>query len=303
VHTLILETFVGPRPKGMKALHDPDPDRSNNRLSNLRWGTTSDNMRDAIRHDPSRFYVIDEAQVPDIWSRLVAGESGKAIARSLNVNPSVIWRIRRGQSFSHITSKMPGWPLVSESIPVYSEPIRAPQEILDSATELWVPAPDWPAYDISTQGNVLSYWRICRRKNFVDRSLDGRPKTVNYNKRTGYLCLWLTNENGISKHKNIHQLVLSSFAGPQPRGMVACHCDGDRLNNRIANLRWDTPSGNARDMVKHGTSPNMVLSPDDIGEICDLLSSGLSQKAVARMKGVSSATIGRIDRNRSQDLG
>lgn len=49
VHVLVLEAFVGPRPEGMIGLH-ADDNQSNNRVSNLRWGTYSDNNRDAVRN-------------------------------------------------------------------------------------------------------------------------------------------------------------------------------------------------------------------------------------------------------------
>ena len=50
VHSLVLEAFVGPRPRpGMEACHG-DGDSSNDRLSNLRWDTNSANHYDAVRH-------------------------------------------------------------------------------------------------------------------------------------------------------------------------------------------------------------------------------------------------------------
>lgn len=49
VHDLVLETFVGPRPEGMKALHRDD-DSNNNHVSNLYWGTMSDNAVDRVRN-------------------------------------------------------------------------------------------------------------------------------------------------------------------------------------------------------------------------------------------------------------
>lgn len=49
VHQLVLEAFVGPRPDGALALHyDDDP--SNCTLANLRWGTRSENLHDAVRN-------------------------------------------------------------------------------------------------------------------------------------------------------------------------------------------------------------------------------------------------------------
>lgn len=49
VHHLVLEAFVGPRPEGLEALHQDDTP-TNNRLSNLRWGTRSENLRDSVRN-------------------------------------------------------------------------------------------------------------------------------------------------------------------------------------------------------------------------------------------------------------
>jgi len=47
VHTIVLEEFIGPCPKGMEACHFPDPDKTNNSLTNLRWGTSKENKRDS----------------------------------------------------------------------------------------------------------------------------------------------------------------------------------------------------------------------------------------------------------------
>lgn len=57
-------------------------------------------------------------------------------------------------------------------------------------------------------------------------------------------------------HKNyVHRLVLGAFVGPCPEGMECCHNSGDPADNRLANLRWDTHSGNMWDAVGHGTAP------------------------------------------------
>lgn len=49
VHTLVLTTFVGPRPPGQEGRHKDDA-CSNNDLSNLCWGTRSENQQDAVRN-------------------------------------------------------------------------------------------------------------------------------------------------------------------------------------------------------------------------------------------------------------
>lgn len=49
IHVLMLQAFVGPRPRGMYGCHEDDV-RTNNVLSNLRWDTPSSNSRDKVTH-------------------------------------------------------------------------------------------------------------------------------------------------------------------------------------------------------------------------------------------------------------
>ena len=49
IHSLVLMTFVGPRPDGMQIRHlDGNP--QNNHVSNLRYGTASENAYDRVEH-------------------------------------------------------------------------------------------------------------------------------------------------------------------------------------------------------------------------------------------------------------
>lgn len=45
LHCLVLQAFVGPRPKGYQGAHRDD-DKNNNHLSNLAWKTVGENIRD-----------------------------------------------------------------------------------------------------------------------------------------------------------------------------------------------------------------------------------------------------------------
>lgn len=49
VHALVAEVFLGPRPEGMFVCHKDDV-RTNNRLSNLYYGTHSENTVDSVRN-------------------------------------------------------------------------------------------------------------------------------------------------------------------------------------------------------------------------------------------------------------
>ena len=52
----------------------------------------------------------------------------------------------------------------------------------------------------------------------------------------------------------VHRLVLQTFVGPNPVGFQACHNNGNSKDNRLSNLRWDSPKNNSQDKIKHGTS-------------------------------------------------
>jgi hypothetical protein len=49
IHRLVLETFVGPRPEGMFSCHFNDI-KTDNRVENLRWDSSSANTKDSIRN-------------------------------------------------------------------------------------------------------------------------------------------------------------------------------------------------------------------------------------------------------------
>lgn len=49
VHRLVAESFIGPAPSERHEVrHHPDPGPSNNQVSNLLWGTHSENVRDTV---------------------------------------------------------------------------------------------------------------------------------------------------------------------------------------------------------------------------------------------------------------
>jgi hypothetical protein len=49
----------------------------------------------------------------------------------------------------------------------------------------------------------------------------------------------------------LHRVVLLAFVGPRPANCEACHSNGIRSDNRLANLRWDTRESNVADRVRH----------------------------------------------------
>ena len=95
-------------------------------------------------------------------------------------------------------------------------------------------------------------------------------------------------------------IVLLAFVGPCPPGMEACHNNGDCTDDRLENLRWDTPIANKADMLKHGTRqmgenhPKTKLSDADIQQIISIKERGATLTSVAGMFGVTLARISQI---------
>jgi len=104
--------------------------------------------------------------------------------------------------------------------------------------ERWLPVPGYEGrYEVSDLGRV--------------RGQRGHRKPWIAGK--GYLYLSLHRGRGTRKNFTIHQLVLLAFVGPRRLDQECRHLDGNKLNNRLANLAWGTASENELDKVRHGT--------------------------------------------------
>jgi len=105
IHGLILETFVGSRPKDMECRHlDGNP--NNNNLENLKWGTCSANRHDEFNYKGTcrRICKLVPQQVRVIYHLLVSGElTAKEIGTIFNVTDATIRHIKRGKTWSDVT--------------------------------------------------------------------------------------------------------------------------------------------------------------------------------------------------------
>lgn len=101
VHRLVLLTWMGPCPEGMEALHG-DGNPANNHLSNLRWGTRSENSLDAIRHGTCHTAKLDVQEVRAIRLALAEGEGVVAIAARYGLERHAISRIKSGETWGSV---------------------------------------------------------------------------------------------------------------------------------------------------------------------------------------------------------
>ncbi len=117
------------------------------------------------------------------------------------------------------------------------------------------PYAGYEAYRIGTDGSIWS--RHNRQKGKKDAKLWFLGKWVRLKCHIacdGYLYTAFQSPVNGRMRVAVHVMVLETFVGPRPKGMHACHYDGDKLNNHLSNLRWDTPKGNGRDKIRHGKS-------------------------------------------------
>ncbi len=111
VHVLVLTYFKGPRPQGYEARH-LDGNKSNNKVSNLEWGTVEENTRDRFRHGTTNrgekcgTAKLTEDDVHDI-RRLVKTTTLRLrqIGKMFNVRESAISRIMSGVRWSHLPER------------------------------------------------------------------------------------------------------------------------------------------------------------------------------------------------------
>ena len=154
--------------------------------------------------------------------------------------------------------------------------------------------PGFLNYAVSKNGKV---WSKSRRDRLNHRLGGWRLPHLSH----GYLRLKMCNE-GESRMVFVHRLVLETFVGPCPPGMEVCHNNGNRQDNRLENLRWDTKSNNHQDAIRHGThtslhqngelNPVSKLKEEDIKVIFHAYHDGThTQQELADYFGVARGTI------------
>ena len=150
--------------------------------------------------------------------------------------------------------------------------------------EIWKPVIGYDGlYEVSDIGRVRNIKTAGIKRATINKH-DNRP----------FMLLWRRNK---AKAVRVHRLVLFAFIGKPPEGYECCHSDGDPTNNRLSNLRWDTPSANQRDRVKHGTSnrgEQCGTHKLTMKQVIDIRKSSEKQKLLSKKYGVTQGTISRI---------
>jgi hypothetical protein len=135
-------------------------------------------------------------------------------------------------------------------------------------------------YSVSTDGKIKSFVRVKS-----GRVMQPKPAM------NGYVYVTLHTQAG-KRNMPLHRLILLGFRGPCPVGMEGSHLNGDRLDNRLANLAWESRVSNQRRKLAHGTAligsrnPVSKLTDEQVGQIKSLKGK-MSGSAIAKAFGLS----------------
>ncbi len=108
IHSLVLETFIGPCPLNMQCRHlDGDP--TNNKFENLKWGTSKENGEDMVKHgtgtigEKNEHVKLTENEVIEIREMYSTNKyTQEKLAEIFDVTQSNIGCIIRRKSWKHI---------------------------------------------------------------------------------------------------------------------------------------------------------------------------------------------------------
>lgn len=110
-HSLVLETFFGPRPAGYHGAH-LDGNNQNNHLTNLKWVTPKENTLHSRIHgtmvlgERAPFAKLTEKDVRNIRRefKIISGDKSNAVvlAKKYNVDRTTIRRVISGKTWSHV---------------------------------------------------------------------------------------------------------------------------------------------------------------------------------------------------------
>lgn len=96
---------------------------------------------------------------------------------------------------------------------------------------------------------------------------------------------------GCSVTKYVHVLVAEAFIGDRREGMELDHMNGNKYDNRAANLQYVSRSVNMGRAAAQGKYKKRDLSPDDVREIRRLHGEKFGTTKIAKRFGISAPSV------------
>lgn len=155
----------------------------------------------------------------------------------------------------------------------------------------WKQVEDFPVYWVSKRGDIIS------------TKFDGIRLLKGKKEKTGHISIHIS-KDGKVYNKYLHVLILETFTTRRPEGMFCCHNNGISNDNRLENLRWDTPKANVMDRMKHGRgargeTSNSKLSEKQVIEVKKRIEKGEKAISISKDYGNNKSIIQDILRGRT----
>lgn len=123
--------------------------------------------------------------------------------------------------------------------------------------EAWKPIPGYEGfYEASTLGRIRSVSRLVRCYG-GHRTIRLKVLQHCYGPK-GYPVVSISKGTGEQLTIAVHVLVLLTFRGPRPEGLLSRHLDGVKWNCSLDNLVYGTDIENWADRVKHQEAQNAL---------------------------------------------
>ena len=241
VARIVCRTFHGPPPTPQHTVDHKNRIQTDNRASNLRWATMSEQARNRatltyVRHHPP----IHTRQVHqlDLQTGAVLATFASALEAATAVLDSAAPPLQCKDGSRKISEVIRGKRRQWHGFKWSSTHQRS---VADEKGEEWRDVPlATRGMQVSSHGRVK---RICLHATSQDELVHCPVARRLTTTAEGYFQLMYglqSIDSGTVRHvcTRVHQLVAAAFIGPRPPGLVVIHLDGDHENNMVNNLAY-----------------------------------------------------------------
>lgn len=156
--------------------------------------------------------------------------------------------------------------------------------------EIWKPINGFKGFEVSNLGRVKS---LAKTLKYSDRLVNRKERVLKPHKsKIGYYTV-----APFQKTTYVHHLVALAFIGDRPAGLHIDHIDGNKLNNRVENLRYVSVRQNVFNGFRLGITPRgskCNWSKLDEKKVEKIRKDNRSHSSIAKDYGVCRQTIGAI---------